>query len=165
MARHPLQRLASPSRSLSAVVHIVGLASFTSSFVYLQTLINPLHVGFGGHYQFLTIIGLALATITFVVGLLADLTLSPRLFALKNVLSVCSAPLEVLVSVLYWGLCAIDRSLVVPPELGLPVLPDMCVVPPGLLRSVARVWLTLTLPQQRFPRYAGHHAESRLDTP
>jgi hypothetical protein len=85
---------------------------------------QPISMGFGGSFQFLTIIGLALALITFVVGLLADVTLNDRLFELKNILSVCSAPLEVLVSVLYWGLCAIDKSLVFPPDAQLPFLPD-----------------------------------------
>lgn len=136
MARHPLQRLAAPSRSFSALVHLIGLGSFSASFRYLRSFPNPLHLGFGGDYQFLTIIGLAVATATFAVGLLADLTLSPQLFAIKNVLSVCSAPLEVLVSVLYWGLCAIDRSLVVPPELALPLLPDWYVTDPiSMLRA------------------------------
>lgn len=79
---------------------------------------------FGGHYQFLTILGLSLAQCTFVVGFLADITLSPQLFRLKNILSVCSAPLEVLISILYWGLCAIDKSLVFPPESQLDFLPD-----------------------------------------
>ncbi len=79
---------------------------------------------FGGHYQFLTIIGLTLALCTFVVGLLADVTLSPRLFYAKNLLSVCSTPLEVLISILYWGLCAIDKGLVMPPEFQLAFLPD-----------------------------------------
>lgn len=59
---------------------------------------------YGWHFQFLTIIGLSLATVTFAVGLLADLTLSRRLFLFKNLLTVCSAPLEVLISILYWGL-------------------------------------------------------------
>jgi hypothetical protein len=54
--------------------------------------------------QYLTIIGLSLSTITFAVGLLADITLSKKLFAVKNVLSVMSAPLECLISLLYWGL-------------------------------------------------------------
>ncbi|KAK1757529.1 FAR-17a/AIG1-like protein [Echria macrotheca] len=124
MAAHPLQRLSSPSRSLSALVHVLGLLSFAASFDYMKRFPNPLHQGFGGNYQFLTIIGLSLATATFAVGLLADLTLSPQLFRLKNVLSVCSAPLEVLISVLYWGISAIDKKLVVPPELALPLLPD-----------------------------------------
>lgn len=59
---------------------------------------------YGWHFQYLTVIGLSLATLTFVVGLLADLTLSARLFLLKNILSLCSAPMEVLISILYWGL-------------------------------------------------------------
>ena len=81
-------------------------------------------VSYGGQFQFLTIIGLLLSTITFALGLLADITLTDELFAAKNFLSVCSTPLEVLVSILYWGLCAINRDLVVPPDLALPFLPD-----------------------------------------
>ncbi len=44
---------------------------------------------------------------TFLFGSLADITLSPRLFLIKNALSVCSAPLEILISVLYWSLRAV----------------------------------------------------------
>ena len=60
----------------------------------------------------LTTLGLSLATATFASGLLADLTLSPRLFTLKNNLAVTAAPLELLVSVLYWGL----RIVTLPPR-------------------------------------------------
>ena len=49
----------------------------------------------------------------------------PIIFDLKNILSVCSAPLEVLISTLYWGLCAIDKNLVIPPDRALPVIPDV----------------------------------------
>lgn len=70
---------------------------------------------YGWHMQYLTIIGLSLATATFLVGLLADVTSSPRLFAIKNTLSVASAPMEILISILYWGLktvrCPLDRLL------------------------------------------------------
>lgn len=86
---------------------------------------TPISTSHGGQFQYLTIIGLSLATITFTLGLLADIMLSPRLFALKNALAVCSTPLEVLVSTLYGGLTAIDKTLVVPPELELPLLPDI----------------------------------------
>lgn len=48
------------------------------------------------------------------MGLLADATLSPRLFLAKNALTVASAPLEVLISILYWSLRAIDQRLVLP---------------------------------------------------
>jgi hypothetical protein len=59
---------------------------------------------YGWHFQYLTVIGLSLSTVTFAVALLADITLSRRLFLIKNILSVCSAPMEILISVLYWGL-------------------------------------------------------------
>lgn len=58
--------------------------------------------------QYLTIIGLSLATATFAVGLLADLTLSPTLFKVKNALSIASAPMECLISLLYWSLRAVS---------------------------------------------------------
>ncbi|OAP55108.1 hypothetical protein AYL99_10808 [Fonsecaea erecta] len=123
--RHPLQKLQSPSRGVSALLHSAGLASFAYSFHWLSTHPNHINSAYGWHFQYLTIIGLTLATVTFVLGLLADLTLSRRLFAAKNVLSMCSAPMEVLVSTLYWGLRAIDPQLVVPKELELPLPTDV----------------------------------------
>src|SRR5271156_4286644 len=78
---------------------------------------------YGWHFQYLTIIGLALATMTFTAGALADITLSSRMFRIKNALSMCSAPLECLISTLYWGLRAVDPTLVVPAELELDFLP------------------------------------------
>ena len=64
-----------------------------------------------------------LATMTFAAGALADITLSQRMFRVKNVLSMCSAPLECLISTLYWGIRAVDPRLVVPAELELDFLP------------------------------------------
>ncbi|KXT09963.1 hypothetical protein AC579_10265 [Pseudocercospora musae] len=111
---HPLQRLRSPSRGASALLHLFGLASYAYSFAYLVRNPNPANYSYGWHMQYLTIIGLSLATATFVFGLLADLTLSHRLFHIKNALSVSSAPLECLITLLYWGLRAIDPKLVLP---------------------------------------------------
>lgn len=160
MAIHRLQRLSSPSRSVSALIHLAGILSFSASFRYLtlyQTLISE---SYGGSFQFLTIIGLAGSLLTFSIGLLADLTLNPTLFAIKNRLSVCSAPLEVLVSILYWGLCAIDKSLVFPEELQLPFLPDfgfhampaimlsldlLLLSPPWTIRAYPAMALSMTL--------------------
>lgn len=107
------------------LLHLAGVASFTASFNFLRTWDTPMSAAFGGNFQFLTIIGLALAQCTYAVGLLADVTLSSQLFGLKNVLSVCSAPLAILISILYWGLCAIDKSLVFPPDFQLDLLPDL----------------------------------------
>lgn len=70
---------------------------------------NNSNDSYGWHFQYLTIIGLALSTLTFACGLLADLTLSRRLFAAKNALSVASAPIECLITILYWGLRAVSN--------------------------------------------------------
>ncbi|KAL5336295.1 hypothetical protein BJX70DRAFT_409952 [Aspergillus crustosus] len=107
---HPLQRLPSPSRGVSALIHASGLASFIWSFKYMNDNPNHANEAFGWHFQYLTVIGLSLATITFAVGLLADITLSPQLFLVKNLLSICSAPMEVLISILYWGLRLVHIS-------------------------------------------------------
>ncbi|KAI9832422.1 MAG: hypothetical protein M1819_004411 [Sarea resinae] len=114
IGRHPLQRLESPSRSASALLHLAGLASFAASFKYLVDFPSPVNDSYGWHLQYLTIIGLSLSTLTFAFGLLADVTLSPRLFLVKNALSVTSAPLEVLITLLYWGIRSIDKKLVMP---------------------------------------------------
>ncbi|OOQ91539.1 integral membrane protein [Penicillium brasilianum] len=75
---------------------------------------NQANEAYGWHFQYLTVIGLSLSTLTFIVAFLADVTLSRRLFLIKNLLSVCCAPMEVLISVLYWGLRVIDERLVLP---------------------------------------------------
>jgi hypothetical protein len=124
-AYHPLQRLPSPSHGFSAAVHLAGIISFTLSYKYLfyfQTMINN---SYGWHWQYLTILGLTVAYATFIFGFLADLTLSPKLFLIKNTLSLCSAPLEVLISILYWGISAIDKTLVVPPDIHIAPLADI----------------------------------------
>ncbi|KAL3476767.1 hypothetical protein BJX99DRAFT_270278 [Aspergillus californicus] len=110
MALHPLQRLPSPSRGISALIHVSGLASFIWSFKYMHDHPTLASVAWGWHFQYLTIIGLSLATLTFAVGLLADITSSARLFLLKNLLSICSAPMEVLISILYWGIRLVNIS-------------------------------------------------------
>ncbi|CAK7265793.1 hypothetical protein SEPCBS119000_001693 [Sporothrix epigloea] len=126
-AKHHLQRLASPARTASFVLHMAGICSFLASFAYLQ-LFPQLPTGsVGGDFQFLTILGLALSLVTFTFGYVADLALSRQLFETKNFLTVCVAPLEVIISVLYWTLRTYDRNLVYPPEMegGLPLLPDI----------------------------------------
>lgn len=125
MARHPLQRLSSPSRSLSAFVHIVGIISFSLSYKYLIDFPSIINQSYGWHWQYLTILGLTVAYATFVIGLLADITLSPTLFLIKNTLSLCSAPLEVLISLLYWSISAIDKRLLIPEEVELAPIADI----------------------------------------
>jgi hypothetical protein len=44
------------------------------------------------------------------------------MFTIKNYISLVAAPIEIVISILYWGLRAIDTGLVVPPDLPLPPL-------------------------------------------
>jgi hypothetical protein len=55
--RHPLQRINSPSRTLSLALHAVGLYNFFKCFEYLQAHPNPFNESYGWHFQFLTILG------------------------------------------------------------------------------------------------------------
>lgn len=125
MARHPLQRLTSPSRSASLLLHIVGIASFSYNFWFLYTWETPISVSYGSHFQFLTILGLTAALLSFVFGLLSDLTLSPTLFQGKNAIAVVATPVEVVVSILYWGIHIIDPQLLFQEDMQLPLLTDL----------------------------------------
>ena len=125
MARHPLQRLSSPSRSFSLLLHILGALSFSYNFHFLTVWDTPFNNAYGWHFQFLTIIGLFAALLAFVLGILGDLTLSPSLFAAKNTISIIATPLEVVISILYWGLFMIDPKLLVDGDFQLPLLADL----------------------------------------
>jgi len=107
------------------LVHLAGLISFFNSFDFLLKNPNEISKGYGWHFQFLTIIALSLATITFIAGFLADIFLWQNAFIVKNWLAVGSAPLEVLISILYWGISAIDKDLVVTPDMQLDPFVDM----------------------------------------
>lgn len=137
MARHPLQRLQAPSRQFSLLFHAAGIASFAASFKFLSNWDTPIAHSYGGHYQFLTILGLSLAMITFIVGFVADVTLSQHLFRLKNYLAALTGPVEILITTLYWGICAIDKALIMPPEFQLAFLPDFGFhAAPGILLAL-----------------------------
>ncbi|KAL6869781.1 hypothetical protein ACO1O0_001111 [Amphichorda felina] len=125
MARHPLQRLSSPSRSFSLLLHILGALSFSYNFHFLTVWDTPFNNAYGWHFQFLTIIGLFAALLAFVLGILGDLTLSPGFFAAKNTISIIATPLEVVISILYWGLFMVDPKLLVDGDFQLPLLADL----------------------------------------
>ncbi|GKT83202.1 integral membrane protein [Colletotrichum tofieldiae] len=114
MAKHRLQRLEAPSRSFSLVLHTAGILSFLASFNFLSGLTHDIAMGFGG----------TISTSP-TSGLLADITLNPSLFAVKNALAITAAPLEVLISILYWGIRSIDKRLLIPEGFELHWLPDV----------------------------------------
>ncbi|KOS16680.1 UPF0641 membrane protein [Escovopsis weberi] len=122
---HPLQRLPSPSPSVSLLVHSLGFLSFSSSFHFLFSWDTPIATSYGWYLQFFTIIGLAVSHLCFTLALLADLSSSRALFRLKNVLAVAAAPLESVITLLYWGFSAVDPDLIVPAEYDLPFVQDL----------------------------------------
>ena len=75
---------------------------------------------FGWHLQFLTIIGITICTACFTFGLIADVTDSSIFFTFKNYIALVAAPIEIVITMLYWGLRAIDGALIVPPDLPMP---------------------------------------------
>lgn len=56
-AIHPLQRIDSPSRTLSLALHAAGLYNFFKCFEFLHAHPNPFNESYGWHFQFLTILG------------------------------------------------------------------------------------------------------------
>lgn len=115
--------------SQSHVSHPPTFHCKTKPFILFPPLTphSPTHSNssYGWHFQYLTIIGLTLSTLTFILALTSDTLLSARLFYLKNILSLTSTPLSSLITLLYWSLRLIDPALVVPPEFELPLLPDL----------------------------------------
>lgn len=53
---------------------------------------------------------MGLSLITFILGFLADVFLSQKLFNVKNAIAVVATPLEVLISMLYWGIVAVSDA-------------------------------------------------------
>ena len=149
--RHPLQRLTSPSRDVSLLLHIIGIASFSYNFHFLTVWDTPIARSYGWHMQFLTIIGLSASLIAFVLGALADITLSPTPFQAKNAVAVLATPLEVVISILYWGLRLIDPKLLMPDDFYLHIVPDMGFhLAPAVLLSLDLVLLS---PPWTIPAY------------
>jgi len=125
--------------SLLTTAQLFGLSSFIYSYKWLADNPTPINESYGWHFQYLTIIGLTIGTLAFLCGLLADFTSSAGFFHLKNVLSMCGTPLEVLISVLYWTLRTYDKSLVIPDWAQLPLPADIS------FHAIPSVVLTLDL--------------------
>ncbi|KAF5025292.1 hypothetical protein F66182_2625 [Fusarium sp. NRRL 66182] len=151
-ARHPLQRLTSPSRSASLLLHLTGITSFSYSFYFLTIWDTPFAVAYGWHFQFLTIIGLTASLVAFVLGALADLSLNYSLFQAKNAVAVLATPLEFVISILYWGLRFIDPKLLMPDGFRLDIMPDIGFhLAPAVLLTLDLVLLS---PPWTIPTYA-----------
>ncbi|KAL7316934.1 hypothetical protein PS15m_003356 [Mucor circinelloides] len=71
-------------------------------------------VGYGGHFQFLTIVGLLVATLSFAVRIVNLLTGTLR--PVYEALTAIATPVEGLISVLYWPIVLYDKKMLVPDD-------------------------------------------------
>ncbi|KAI8373327.1 FAR-17a/AIG1-like protein-domain-containing protein [Blakeslea trispora] len=109
-------------------------------------------VGYGGHYQFLTIIALSISTVCFAARIVYLLTGFFKPF--YEALIAIATPIESLVSVLYWPIVLYDRSLLIPEGtiLDLPLRLDLCL---HLIPTIVS-WLDLMIFNKEFKRSPYH---------
>ncbi|PWN25657.1 hypothetical protein BDZ90DRAFT_208682, partial [Jaminaea rosea] len=114
----------------------IGLASCSfafSQFAQLEILAGiDLSSQFGGHYQFLTNLSLAFTFATLLASLAHTLSPSVRpLRVVKRLLATFTLPAELMVSLLYWTVLAINPSLLIPErEVADPLNPGQFVMEP-----------------------------------
>ncbi|KAI9247051.1 FAR-17a/AIG1-like protein-domain-containing protein [Sporodiniella umbellata] len=77
---------------------------------------NQISLGFGGPYQYLTILGLSTATIAFALKILRYFSAEFSAVAYTIVTNIAT-PLEGLISVLYWSLLMLDPKLLMPEDM------------------------------------------------
>jgi hypothetical protein len=100
--------------------HATALGVFASAYKWLfidnSTVIRESH---GSYFQHLTIIGLTVAAVAQLIGLFANLTGLRFLRTAKERVNLVAAPLEVLVSILYYSIKAIDENLLIDKRLNI----------------------------------------------
>ncbi|KAL1934824.1 hypothetical protein VTP01DRAFT_7006 [Rhizomucor pusillus] len=107
------------SFSISTIGFISNLlALYSVHYVYE----NPYAVGFGGHFQYLTILGLSTATLAFAVKMYRFFV-PGGLQGFYEVVTNIATPLEGLVSVMYWAMVFIDPELLIPKDM--PPIPNI----------------------------------------
>ncbi|KJA27534.1 hypothetical protein HYPSUDRAFT_35449 [Hypholoma sublateritium FD-334 SS-4] len=101
----------------AALLRGVAVNIMFQGFRAIQKLpINGVMVSqYGGHFQYLTIQGLILASISMVLGMVfsifSDLTV---LYAAKRYVSMVALPVSVVISLIYWSLLLLFPSLIIP---------------------------------------------------
>ncbi|KAJ6596782.1 FAR-17a/AIG1-like protein [Mycena vulgaris] len=94
-------------RSSSALLHLCAISAMSYGYTALHGLaVNSwITSQYGGHFQFLTIQGLAVAWLTMVVGLVEDFFPSIKgIRATKRALLIAAMPIATIVSSIYWTL-------------------------------------------------------------
>jgi len=99
----------------SAILHAVAAVVMAYGYIGIHKLPLTRHIDeqVGGHFQFLTIQGLAISWVTMVISLLCDLFPSVKFFRrAKRAFLMISLPLNVVIATIYWSLLAFFPHLI-----------------------------------------------------
>ncbi|KAI9313411.1 FAR-17a/AIG1-like protein-domain-containing protein [Dichotomocladium elegans] len=115
----------SSKRYARLVLNTLGLASNCYGFSMINGIFPP-YIGFGGIFQFLTMIGLALATFAFALKIIRFFV-PGALGGLYKYIAYVVTPMEGLISVLYWPMVLYNKELLMNQEVpfALPLHLDM----------------------------------------
>ncbi|BGO89942.1 hypothetical protein NBRC10512_001926 [Rhodotorula toruloides] len=106
-----------PRSPFAFVLHLVAFASISWSFNELwkpSPMSDFMDSSYGGHWQYLTILSLAIAWLTFLFSLLYDILPLSVFARLKTSVAVLAVPVEGLVGLLYWTLTVVNPALLNP---------------------------------------------------
>ncbi|CAD6932650.1 unnamed protein product [Tilletia controversa] len=107
--------------ALKLAFHVLGFASCFSAFNELHTVSaisgHDIEQEFGGHWQFLTNIGLSFTAASFALSILLDFAPHFKpLRAAKLFFATPALPAESLIAALYWTLLSISPDLLIMPS-------------------------------------------------
>ncbi|CAE6416370.1 unnamed protein product [Rhizoctonia solani] len=105
-------------KPIPAVFHAASMSIMAYGFMSLGTVTSNEWISkqTGGHWQFLTILGLAAAWVTIALSLLGDLFPSSQsVSGIKRSLLMISLPVSIIVSGIYWTLMLAFPHLILPP--------------------------------------------------
>ncbi|KAJ7751955.1 FAR-17a/AIG1-like protein [Mycena metata] len=118
------------AHALSVLLHVGAISAMTYGYNSLHGLglSSWIATQYGGHFQYLTIQGLAVAWLTMAVGLLEDFVPSIKgIRAIKRTLFIAAMPIATVVSSIYWTLLLTFPHLILQ---ALPESPDSPMVLP-----------------------------------
>lgn len=113
---------------ITAITFFSILGGLYGIFLILSLPLPP-HLINGGHWQFLTNLSLVYSLCVFLIGFLAHVSRSEKLFEVKNNLHPIGLALEAVVACVYWPLRIFFLHLLVaePEKMSLPLVTDLCI--------------------------------------
>lgn len=133
---------------LRAVIIAAAVAIYSSAIRFLEVEdSSPISKLYGGHFIFLTVWGLALSFVQSVVAAFAVFSGLRTVYALSNYLLMLSAPVELLITMLYWTINLVNPTLVLDPAvIQLPLAVDLQIhLWPAILQLLQAIWVPYSL--------------------